>query len=168
MKRMINLPIKSLVASLLMTCAMLWPSSMMADDMKWYLIAHDADGYATAFAMDDVGSLVAIDDAYDFTVLDTSGNVLAERILKVTFRHGEEGEDAVKSIKQPVDVISKQVKDKLTIIGVKGLVTIYDVAGKKCSQVEAQGGETIVNVSNLSAGIYVVKTGKQTFKFIKK
>ena len=133
---------------------------------KWYLVAHKAEGGSQNFAMDNVGSLVAIDDAIDFSVLDVNGNVLASQIIKVTFRHGYDG-DGVETLQQPNNFIG-MVNGKLTIIGVTGPVAVYDISGVRFIQIEAQGNETVVNVSKLPTGIYVVRTGTKSFKFIKK
>ena len=167
MKQTFNFSGKNLLLGLLMTMALFCPRSLMADEQKWSLTAHSSDGSTAIFEMEQVGSLVAVDDAYDFTILDNYGNVLAERILKVTFSHGGDSESGIKSVKQPGNVISAVVKDNLTLMGVSGTVTVYDATGALKLQAKADGDETVLNVTHLTAGVYLVKVGKQTFKFIK-
>lgn len=134
---------------------------------NWYLVAHNVNGSTKDIAMDLVGSLVAVDDASDFSVLDVNGNILATRVLKVTFRQGP-ADDAVEKVEKRSNIIGGVVNGKLTIIGVKGLVTVYDMSGVRHIQVEAKDDETTIDVSNLPTGIYVVRVGQQSFKFIKK
>ena len=115
--------------------------------------------------MTEVGSLVAFDDALDFTILSSTGNILAENVLKVSFE--QKSSTGIHTIKFK-NIISKTVSDKVTLIGVAGKVTIYDATGKRQMQVTATGGETVINIARLPAGVYVAKVGKQTFKLIKK
>ncbi len=169
MKKNLWIRSRSLLTGLLMAFAMLCPRTMMADEVKWFLVAHDQDGLIAAYEMEQVGSLVAVDDAYEFTVLDQYGSTLAEKVLKVTFSLGDPTDPtAISHVRTADNTIGGTVKDKLTLIGASGTVTVYDIGGTKVAQTEAQGNETIVNVSDLPTGVYVVKSGKQIFKFIKK
>lgn len=138
---------------------------MMADD-DWMIVFQNAYGEEQQISMTEVGSLVAIDDAYDFSILSTSGGVLAEGVLKVSFQQGSA--TGIKPITQFGNMISRIASDKITIIGVKGKVTIYNTAGSLQSQVTANGDETVINISHLPSGVYIVKTDSQSFKFMKR
>ena len=138
---------------------------ILADD-GWVLVFQNVYGEKQQIPMADVGSLVAVDDAYDFTVLSSSGSVLAEGVLKVSFQ--SDGTDNIKPVRPSGNIIAKTASDKLTIIGVKGEVTVYNSAGIVQNRITATGGETVVSIGHLPSGIYIVKTSTQSFKFIKK
>ena len=131
----------------------------------WVMVFQNTEGEFVEIPMTEVGSLVAFDDALDFTILSSTGNILAENVLKVSFE--QKSSTGIHTIKFK-NIISKTVSDKVTLIGVAGKVTIYDATGKRQMQVTATGGETVINIARLPAGVYVAKVGKQTFKLIKK
>ena len=138
---------------------------MVADD-GGMIVFQDEYGVEQQIPMANVGSLVAIDDAYDFTILSTSGDVLAEGVLKVSFLPNSS--TGIKSIKSSDNMIARTASDKLALIGVKGEVAIYNAAGILQTQVTATSSETIIIISHLPSGVYIVKVGTQTFKFMKK
>lgn len=130
------------------------------------LIYQDADGVTHEIPMTEVGSLVAVDDAYDFTVLSVTGSILVEKVLKVSF--GPQGSTDIQLPTPSGNMLGRLVEGKLTLIGVTGEVGIYDTGGALKAQVTATGGETIINIGHLPTGVYMVRNGKQTFKFMKK
>lgn len=132
----------------------------------WVMVFQNAEGESMELPMNEIGSLVAVDDAYDFSILSTTGSVLAEGVMKVSFE--QKGTSDIISVKDSGNLIARTVSDKLTLIGVQGEVSVYDAGGKLQLQVIAKGGETVVGTSSLPNGVYVVKVGKQTFKFMKK
>ena len=159
---------KWLVATrvLLLVVALFAASAVKGEELKWYLISLDAKGEILEIPMAEVGSLVALDDDYDFTVLSKTGSVLVEGAVKVTFE--QRNPTGIKPVVREENTIGQVVKDKLTLIGVVGEVLVFDAKGVQQLKVDATGGETTVNIAHLPAGVYVVKTGKQNFKFIKK
>lgn len=136
-----------------------------ANEKVWLMVYQSAEGKVQELLMSDVGSLVAVDDAYDFTILSTTGSVLAEGVLKVSFEYS--AATSISPSTKSDDMIARAASDKLTLIGVSGEVCVYDTAGVLKKQVNATGGETIINIAQLPAGVYIVKNGNQTFKFMK-
>ena len=153
------------IRSLLFTIMMIFCQPMMADD-DWVIVYQDVYGVKQQIPMANVGSLVAVDDAYDFTILSTSGDVLAEGVLKVSFQTN--GSTRIKPIKSSGNMIARIASDKLTIIGFNGEIAVYNTAGVLQTRVTATGSETVITIANLPSGVYVVKAGTQTFKFVKK
>lgn len=151
------------IAVLLLFCSM----PIKADGADWFLVSHDANGETKEFPMAEIGSLVAVDDAYDFTILDASGNILAEGILKVTFEDKAASTNGLNGVATSGNTIGRVAKDRLTLMGVAGDVSVYSSDGVLQTKVKADGGETIVSIGHLSQGVYVVRVGKQTFKFVK-
>lgn len=159
----LRLPLFALLLSFVL------PFSAAADELTepWYLVAQLNDGTEELVPMNTVGSLVAADDAYDFTVLDTNGYILLDKVMKVTFQSTVDP-TAIRPIRQTENLLARAVNDKLTLIGVSGEVSIFDANGKLRLTIAATGGETVISIAHLPSGIYAVKCGKQTFKFNKK
>jgi hypothetical protein len=133
----------------------------------WYMEAHLSDGTVEYIHMSCVGSLVAVDDAYDFTVLDGDGYVVVENVMKAVFKYVGEL-DAIRTVEHNRNLLGRAADGRLTLIGVSGKVNIFDAGGKQLMSTTAKGGETVVSIAHLPAGVYAVKCGKQTFKFTKK
>ena len=66
------------------------------------------------------------------------------------------------------NILKRYVNNELTLVGANGTVNVYSVDGVKVATTYAAGQETIINVSSLPSGIYIVKCGNQSFKFNKK
>ena len=139
-----------------------------AVEKEWLMVFQSADGVSMELSMSEVGSLVAVDDAYDFTILSTLGDVLAEGVLKVAFVYRPSAATAITPTPKSDPMIARAASDKLSLIGVSGEVSVYDAAGVLKKQVNATGGETVISIAQLPAGVYIVKNGNQTFKFMKK
>jgi hypothetical protein len=61
------------------------------------------------------------------------------------------------------------VKDIITVDGVvKDIISIVDVSGRTVMQSNAAAGRTLLNVSDLPSGVYMLHHGGQSTKFIKK
>ena len=139
------------------------------ENKTWYLVALFAEKENRIFNMSMVGGLVAVDDAYDFSILDTEGYILAEGVKKALFKSADEIDPTnIKPAEQARNLLARSANGKLTLIGVSGVVNVYDISGQRLLTTTANGGETIVNISHIPAGIYVVKCDKFTFKFTKK
>ena len=135
------------------------------EDHNWYLVTDNNE----FFEMSRVGMLVATDDEMYFSVLDKNGKILAEEVLQVRFITGEP--TSIKEIKvdgQPGDILKRLVNNRLTLVGATGTIDIFSTSGIKVNSTQATSGETTIDVSALPAGVYVVKCGKQSFKFNKK
>ena len=78
------------------------------------------------------------------------------------------------SVKYSVKFYPNPVKDILTLTDSKNFssVEVYDISGKKVFSTTQKSSKLDLNLSQLKAGLYVVKTNSEgevkTFKFIKK
>jgi hypothetical protein len=54
------------------------------------------------------------------------------------------------------------------LTGAKGTISIFSANGAQLLSVQANEGETRLNVQSLPTGVYIVKCGKAAFKFMKK
>ena len=163
--------LSSILALLLMTLLPNVAKAIAPDEFtdSWYMIAQLADGQEEKIPMSTVGSLVAVDNAFDFSVLDTNGYVLYDGVMKVQFKsRAELDTTAIRPVVGSQNMLGRAVDDRLTLIGVSGEVAVFDSAGKRQLATTAKGGETVVSIAHLPAGVYMVKCGRQSFKFTKK
>ena len=135
-----------------------------AEDNKWLLVTNDG----TKLEMEGVGSFVLTDDAETFDVLSNSGTVLAAKVRKVTFEQQDATAIKPQDAQGKTQLLSHAVDRQLTILGSQSEAVVYSAAGIVVAKAMPQNGQTIINVSSLPQGTYVVRAGKQTFKFIKK
>lgn len=156
----------NLIVKTILLFMMLFVNTLVFADNEWVMVIQNADGESKEIPMSEVGSLVAIDDAYDFSILSTSGNILAEGVFRVSFE--QKDPTTIKHIESDNKMMGRVVSDKITLIGVSGEIEVFDAAGIRQIKTMATGGETTINITQLLNGVYVVKAGKQTFKFIKK
>ena len=140
--------------------------SVAFSDNSWVIVFQNNYGETIEIPMSEVGSLVSVDDAYDFSILSVNGTVLAEGVLKVSFK--QKGATAINHVPSENNIIGRVATDKLTLIGVAGEVCVYSAAGILQTKVYAVGNETVINIGHFSSGVYLVKVGKQVFKFVKK
>ena len=134
------------------------------DESEWYLITDNNE----QFKMSTVGMLVAADDSPYFSVLDLQGNVLAEDVLRVHFLKMDPSSVEYIMVDEPQNMLKRYVNNQLTLVGARGTVNIYSVSGMKVASTHAMGQETVIDVSALPTGTYIVKCGNQSFKFNKK
>ena len=132
----------------------------------WYLIA---DGFLK-IPMSQVGMLVAADEEEVFSVLDRDGTVLAEgvRIAKFITENSESSNIENFKYYTTENILKSIVDNRLILVGAKGVIELFNIAGMKIKSVMATQEETVIDVSDLPTGIYAVRSGKLSFKFNKK
>ena len=134
------------------------------DDSVWCMITDTG----LQLPMSKVGLLVAADDDVNFSILDIEGNVLAENVKRISF-----SEKNVTGIELPISIREEKalkgyVNGLLTIVGGKGYYCIYSTSGHLVSKGNILGDETLIDVSNLPSGSYILVNKGLSFKFNKK
>lgn len=152
------------ILAVLVCMWLLGAQAAKAEDNKWLLVTNDG----TKLEMEGVGSFVLTDDAETFDVLSNSGTVLAAKVRKVTFEQKSTTAIKPQEALSKTQLLSHAVDHQLTILGSQSEAVVYSAAGIVVAKGKPQNGQTIINVSSLPQGTYVVRAGKQTFKFIKK
>ena len=147
-----------LTAVMLILCV-----SVMAD---WYAVAHIYDGTVVEIKATDVGSFVAVDDNPYFNVLDADGKTILANVSKVTF--AEHDATGIENVRKDTLTQFLIANNSLTIIGSAKTATIYDSKGAEIKEVGSKAGKIDIDISGLPIGAYIVKSGEQTIKFIKK
>ena len=140
------------------------PSSDDDKTTEWYMKTDDG----TMIPMSQVSLLVAADDDVYFAVLDANGSFLHENVKIARFLLADPVGIKPVDASEQSDILKRLVNNQLTIVGGAGPVEIYNLAGVKVLDTRPTGKETVINVETLSTGTYIVKCGKQSFKFMKK
>lgn len=134
------------------------------DEPEWYLITDNNE----QFKMSTVSMLVAADDSQYFSVLDLNGNVLTDDVLRVHFLKIDPASVEYIMVDEPQNMLKRYVNNQLTLVGAHGTVNIYSVSGVIVASAHAMGQETVIDVSALPAGTYLLQCDKLSFKFNKK
>jgi hypothetical protein len=153
--------------SLLLVCLWLTGAQVAkATDEQWLMVTDNG----TKLEMENVASLVLTDDAETFDILDFNGGVVAAKVKKVTFEPLSDNINAItpRSALAKTELLSHAVSRQLTIVGSQGEAVVYSAAGVAVASGMAVDGETTIDVARLPQGTYLVRSGKQAFKFIKK
>lgn len=159
--------LRRLTTACMLVIALLCTQQIRAAEPQWYLKATNAES-VNYLPMSQVGSLVGVDASKALAVLDQEGKTIAEGVTEVEFEQKDPTE--VKEYRGYVanPTLLKGVGRQISIIGATELITVFNASGAVIIQQQPSNGETIIDVSNLSSGTYLVKTGQQTFKFIRK
>lgn len=145
--------------------ALLWPSAVKADDMV--LRVWQADGKVMNIKLSEEPVTTYADGKLIITTTRTTVTFPLEQVVKYTYSDGTDG------ISSPAAMSSEVSADGETIT-FKGLkpgtaVSLYTVAGQLVSTVTSNGpAKTVVSVSQLPVGVYVVKTNGITYKITKR
>jgi len=128
------------------------------------MITLSADGEEKSYILSDVQKIVF--DNNTMTVKMKAGDD-ATNITRISFEDitGIETQKAEPS----VFVFPNPVKETLTVNGVKkdAVINLYSLAGTLIKTVPAQENATNIDVSSLKQGIYLLRAGEKTIKFIK-
>ena len=141
--------------------------SLMADDeLRWYAITDTG----VSIEMSKLGMLVAADDNITFALVAADGTVLEDGVTSIRFeqRDGSAGVEAIRPDDGLLHLINGVVSSQLVLTGAKGTISIFSANGAQVLSVQANEGETRLNVQSLPTGVYIVKCGKAAFKFMKK
>jgi len=128
------------------------------------MITLSADGAEKSYALSDVQKIVF--DNNTMTVNMKSGSD-ATNITSISFSEitGIENQ----KVESSIFVFPNPVKETLTVKGVKkgAVINLYGLTGGLLQTVPAQDNSTNIDVSSLKQGIYLLKVGEKTIKFIK-
>ena len=139
----------------------------LAAEGLWYAVTDTG----TSIEMSKVDMLVAADDNYTFAIVAVDGTVLIDDVAYIQFVQSETVPSGIIAARKDdnLRLIHGVVSSQLLLTGAKGRVSIYSANGTQVLSVQAnEDGETVLNVQALPTGVYMVKCGKATFKFMKK
>lgn len=152
---------KKLLLSILL-CAPLFAS---AADKVWCMVTNDGKNVA----MNQISYLLAADQTEGFSIVCNNGQVFF-KVSQVSFAQAE-----------PTGIQSIAAEDKdepsimvasssLRIMGVaeSSELMIYDAAGRTVMRRALTSRDETVSIGALTAGLYILKVGKTSVKFLKK
>ena len=138
--------------------------TLQAADKVWCMVTDDG----TKIALSRIGFLLVSDQSDAFSVVCNDGEVIYQ-VASVSFAQGEPtgissvSTEAQQTLQLNVASSSLQLRDCQPGTD----ITIYDVSGKTVRQ-EVLPSDGTISIVGLPAGIYVLKAGSASVKFLKK
>ena len=151
---------KKLFTFLLLSLAL----TLQAADKVWCMVTDDG----TKIALSRIGFLLVSDQSDAFSIVCNDGEVIYQ-VASVSFAQGEPTgiSSATTEAQQTLqlNVVSSSLQFRGCQPGTD--ITIYDVSGKTVRQ-EVLPSDGTISIVGLPAGIYVLKAGSASVKFLKK
>ena len=151
---------KKLFTILLLSLAL----TLQAADKVWCMVTDDG----TKIALSRIGFLLASDQSDAFSIVCNDGEVIYQ-VASVSFAQGEPTGISSATTKAQQTLQLNVASSSLQLRGCQpGTdITIYDVSGKTVRQ-EVLPSDGTISIVGLPAGIYVLKAGSASVKFLKK
>lgn len=140
--------------------------AVMRAESGWYMVTNTDE----RIPMQSVGMLVVADDHKTFTVVKTEGaGAAVSGVTSVSFSYDSVITGIGQSVADEVSILPDAVSSTITLMGCQGRqLDIIDMAGKMCKSVAIADNSQRVDVSSLAAGMYILRAGNATVKFIKR
>ncbi len=147
---------------LILLCTSLFAN---AADKVWCMVTNDGKNVA----MSQISYLLAADQTEGFSIVCNNGEVLY-KVSQVSFAQAEPtgiGSLIAEDKDEPAVMVASS---SLRIMGVAGSeeLMIYDAAGRTVMRYAITSRDETVSINALSAGLYILKVGKTSVKFLKK
>lgn len=157
---------KKLLLSLMLVC----PTAIMAQNTQEWALVEPESGCRVL--MSDVGFLLAADDDDTFSVVCADGFVIYGA-KRVTFELTDPSAIAAPTAGRNggTPTLRGSVGGSLRLTGcAQGTkVDIFDAGGRKaCATTTSTGNETVIDVSGLQPGMYMLRAGTTAIKFVKR
>ena len=151
---------KKLFTLLLLSLAL----TLQAADKVWCMVTDDG----TKIALSRIGFLLASDQSDAFSIVCNDGEVIYQ-VASVSFAQGEPTGISSATTEAQQTLQLNVASSSLQLRGCQpGTdITIYDVSGKTMRQ-EVLPSDGTISIVGLPAGIYVLKAGSASVKFLKK
>lgn len=151
---------KKLVTFLLLSLAL----TLQAADKVWCMVTDDG----TKIALSRIGFLLVSDQSDAFSIVCNDGEVIYQ-VASVSFAQGEPTGISSATTEAQQTLQLNVASSSLQLRGCQpGTdITIYDVSGKTVRQ-EVLPSDGTISIVGLPAGIYVLKAGSASVKFLKK
>ena len=151
---------KKLFTLLLLSLAL----TLQAADKVWCMVTDDG----TKIALSRIGFLLVSDQSDAFSIVCNDGEVIYQ-VASVSFAQGEPTGISSATTEAQQTLQLNVASSSLQLRGCQpGTdITIYDVSGKTMRQ-EVLPSDGTISIVGLPAGIYVLKAGSASVKFLKK
>lgn len=136
-----------------------------AADLKWAMTTQKGE----SVFMDEVGYILYSDGSSVMSIVKKDNSAI-EDVTKVTFAQLDPSGVSNVMADKGVSVLSRAVNSSLRISGCKegSTATVVSASGAVVAQCITSSGNTAIDVSSLSSGVYVLVVGNTSIKFIKK
>ncbi len=137
------------------------------EEQEQWLLEEPASG--TTVAVADVSFLLASDWTDTFSIVCNDGTTVTDVTSVNVTRATPSGIDAAKTTANAPDV-AITASGQLSLTGLKAgtAVEIFDTAGRLMQRATATEGTLNMNISRLTAGVYVLRAGDTAVKFSKR
>lgn len=151
-----------LLCAALLFCAVNMPAK--GNSLEWYAVTDNN----TSIAISQIAYLLFTDNSKYFAIVQTDNQVV-DSVSCMVFRQYS-GISATPKEQPSVALYPNPVTSQLTLQGLseKAPIHIVSLDGKTVVDTTADRGKTVIDVSSLPAGIYLLNTQNTTLKFIKK
>ena len=138
--------------------------TLQAADKVWCIVTDDG----TKIALSRIGFLLVSDQSDAFSIVCNDGEVIYQ-VASVSFAQGEPAGISSATTEAQQTLQLNVASSSLQLRGCQpGIdITIYDVSGKTVRQ-EVLPSDGTISIVGLPAGIYVLKAGSASVKFLKK
>lgn len=127
------------------------------------------DNTEQQFALSQIGKITF--DAGTMYLYDHDNNLLGynsiDQVGKIVVE--EDGQESLDEVNGNVQIIMQPAQQSIIVKGLSGTQTIrvFNMAGNVLLSVTSQAEQTLIDVSGLNNGTYLLQAGAQVIKFIK-
>ncbi len=150
----------------LLLCAMVATLAVGKAESCWMMVT---DG-GVRVPMEQVGMLVAADDATTFSIVKTDGaGDAVSGVTSVSFIYDAGSSSIEDAVQSETSITLDAVSSSILVMGCAGRdFGVYDMSGAVRLGGNIGSTSERIDVSELAAGVYVLRVGGSSIKFIKK
>ena len=151
--------------NILMGISLLCATAANAADLKWAMTTQDGQ----SVFMNQVGYILYTDGSSTMSIVKSDNSVI-EDVTKVNFAKVDGTGIAQTVADKGIVVLSRVVDNSLTVTGCPEGQPVCVISASGAVEVKtlSSGDHTTIDVSRLASGVYMLRVGKNTVKFIKK
>lgn len=140
-----------------------WSAIASADSTQWVML----DNIGNQVPMSQVSYLTAADGAKVFSIVKTDNSVIND-VTSVSFK--QEIVSGVEEVSSAAgQLFSRPVENSILISGAAGRhATVVDMKGSVVISRSIDSDSEQIDISTLPSGVYLLKVGSSTTKFMKK
>ena len=133
-----------------------------------YVFIWNSDGTNCVYKCADRPAIIPTKECLLLRVNGTEIQYPINEFRKFSFGKTEDFESGIQT--PSTQAVYEITQNAVRISGLKNTVTarIYSADGKNVSSEKSSAGRVTLDISQLKAGVYVVKCGTENFKFLKK
>ncbi len=152
----------------LMLAVALFLTSASFAQSRWCVVDAEKPNAPVAL-MSNVACLLTNDWTEQLTLMCKDGS-LHGGFKSISFRQFDLSAVRLPEAQEGTALLASPVSEQLTLTGCKAGTTIhvYHLSGRELYKLETKEGKTEIQVGNLPAGVYLLRVGETTIKFMKK